>query len=234
MNEVVNPVGSMFARIAGVYDFLNHFLSVGIDRYWRRELTKLVRYGQTGIIPDLAAGTLDVALGVLSRYPEAIIPAFDFCPEMLARGIKKLNTRERKQKIQPCTADILHLPMQDNSADSVTIAFGIRNISDRKTAFREMARVLVPGGRACILEFGSGRDKIWGGIYNFYLGRILPGIGKFFSTGDSAYSYLAETIKIFPAAEELAGEMLEAGFENVGYRRLTSGIVCLHWGDKPQ
>lgn len=227
-----NPVGEMFGRIAGVYDFLNHFLSLGIDRGWREKLAAEVRLGHTGMVLDLAAGTLDVALTILRQHPGAIIPAIDFCPPMLARGRRKLNDDAQKNHIFPCAGDALRLPLPDNCADSVTMAFGIRNIQPRTDAFREMFRVLAWGGKACILEFGSGQERIWGGIYNIYLGHILPGIGKLVARDDAAYAYLARTIRDFPPAAALASEMAEAGFVNVGWRKLTSGIVCLHWGFK--
>lgn len=228
-----NPVGQMFGRIAGVYDFLNHFLSFGIDRRWRKELAAEVRLGHTGVVLDLAAGTLDVALTILRQYPRAIIPAIDFCPPMLVRGRQKLNGDAKKNHIFPCAGDALRLPLRDNCADSLTMAFGIRNIQPRTDAFREMFRALAPGGKACILEFGSGQERIWGGIYNFYLSCILPGIGKLVARDDAAYAYLARTIREFPTAAVLASEMAAAGFVNVGWRKLTSGIVCLHWGFKP-
>lgn len=227
-----SPVNAMFGRIAGVYDFLNHFLSLGIDRYWRRELAGLVTEGENGIIADLAAGTLDVALVVLKAHPNVHIPAVDFCQPMLERGLKKLHTKEQKKRILPCMGDATALPFADNSVDSLTMAFGIRNINPRKGAFKEMLRVLAPGGRACILEFGSGQERIWGGLYNFYLEHILPRLGALYAHDNHAYSYLSRTIKEFPHARRLAEEMEEAGFEAVNFRKLSSGIVCLHWGHK--
>ena len=112
------------------------------------------------------------------------------------------------------------------------MAFGIRNITPREAAFREMLRVLTPGGRACILEFGSGRERIWGGLYNFYLGRILPRVGRLFSGDTAAYGYLAETINAFPSARALEKELIDAGFASAWHRKLTSGIVCLHLAEK--
>jgi demethylmenaquinone methyltransferase / 2-methoxy-6-polyprenyl-1,4-benzoquinol methylase len=114
----------------------------------------------------------------------------------------------------------------------VTMAFGIRNILPRHEAFAEMARVLVPGGRACILEFGSGKQRVWGGVYNVYLDYILPRIGKIISQDASAYTYLADTIRNFPVAEALEEEMREAGFAAAWHIPLTSGIVCLHIAEK--
>ena len=222
----------MFGTIARFYDFLNRLLSLGIDQYWRRELAKEVIPGK-GIVLDLAAGTLDVALMVRKRYPYVLVPAFDFCPPMLQYGATKLKGDNQKA-ILPCCADCKRLPLADSTVDSITIAFGIRNIIPRKAALSEMLRVLRPGGKVCILEFGSGQERIWGGIYNFYLNVLLPRIGRFFSRDRAAYSYLAETICAFPPAMAFEQEMQEVGFIRTRYRKLTSGIVCLHLGEKPQ
>lgn len=222
-------VAGMFGRIAAWYDFLNRLLSLGIDQHWRRVLAESARPGD-GLALDLAAGTLDVALALRRVAPGATVAALDFCPPMLARGRRKLKG-ENRARILPVAADARRLPLRDGAAACITMAFGIRNIAPRGAAFAEMLRVLRPGGRACILEFGSGRERIWGGVYNAYLNHLLPLVGKAFSR-DGAYGYLAESIRAFPTAEELAREMREAGFARVEYRKLTSGIVCLHVGEK--
>lgn len=227
----VNPVGAMFGRIAGVYDLLNHLLSLGIDRGWRRALAALAPDGD---LLDLAAGTLDVALALAKQRPQASILALDFCQPMLARGLKKLATPRMRVQIQVAAANALALPLPENRMDGVTIAFGIRNINPRSRAFAEMLRVLKPGGKVCILEFGSASERIWGGVYNSYLAGLLPLIGRLIARDNTAYAYLAESIRAFPTAPLLAQEMTAAGFERVGYRRLTGGIVCLHWGYKPE
>lgn len=225
-------VRGMFGRIVRFYDFLNHFLSFGIDRQWRRVLAASVKCGPRGRVLDLAAGTLDVALALARAHPSIMIPAMDFCQPMLEQGRKKLAGRPGT-RIMPVTADAKLLPLPDNCVDSVTMAFGIRNINPRAEAFVEMLRVLAPGGRACILEFGSGREKIMGGVYNFYLNNILPLVGRAFARDRTAYAYLAQSIDNFPPAGDLADEMRAAGFANVSWRRLTCGIVCLHMGEKP-
>ena len=234
MNDAIKEhdaqVSNMFGRIAHSYDLLNHVLSLGIDCYWRRELALSVREGTTHRLLDLTAGTLDVSFALRRHHPGFDVLAMDFCQPMLVRGRQKIASRGER-RITTVTADAKKLPLPDCSVDSITIAFGIRNILPREDAFREMLRVLTPGGRACILEFGSGRERIWGGLYNFYLNRILPLIGRFVSH-DLAYSYLARTIMAFPSARELKAEMEGCGFSRVWYRKLTSGIVCLHVGEK--
>ena len=222
-------VAGMFGRIAGWYDFLNRLLSLGIDQHWRRVLARAACPGD-GLALDLAAGTLDVSLALRREAPDALVAAMDFCPPMLAHGRRKLKGGNARH-ILPVAADARRLPLRADSAACITMAFGIRNIAPRPAAFAEMLRVLRPGGRACILEFGSGRERIWGGLYNVYLDHILPRVGRAISR-DGAYGYLADSIRAFPTAAELEEEMRTAGFARVWHRKLTSGIVCLHVGEK--
>lgn len=223
-------ISGMFGRIVNVYDPLNRILSLGIDQYWRGQLAAEMPGDPGKLLLDLAAGTLDVSLKMAQKWPRARICALDFCMPMLRRGRKKL----RGQNIRLCAADARALPLPDNVADGLAIAFGIRNITPRPPAFAEMLRVLRPGGKAVILEFGSGGEPIWGGLYNIYLNHFLPRLGRLVASDKSAYDYLARTIRKFPPADILAGEMREAGFARIGYRRLTGGIVCLHWGFRPE
>lgn len=221
-------VASMFNRIAPWYDLLNHTLSLGLDIYWRRQLIRTLKLHSSKTVLDLAAGTLDVSRQLDRQGLCSGIVAMDFSWSMLARGRKKVDPR----KVIAVCGDARTLPLPDQSLDSVTIAFGIRNILPREAAYAEIQRVLVPGGRLCILEFGSGQQKIWGGIYNWYLQKILPAIGRLVSSDRSAYVYLADTIRDFPSASALKNELLESGFEQVAFRYLSSGIVCLHLADK--
>jgi demethylmenaquinone methyltransferase/2-methoxy-6-polyprenyl-1,4-benzoquinol methylase len=221
----------MFGRIARFYDLLNHILSLGIDRSWRTTLAVAALENGGAVTLDLAAGTLDVALALHRLRPEILVPALDFCPAMLSGGRRKLR-RDNAVRVLPVAADAKKLPLRANSADCITMAFGIRNILPREAAFAEMLRVLKPGGRACILEFGSGRERIWGGLYNFYLNRILPCVGRLISKDKAAYAYLAETIRAFPTARKFEEELLDAGFARAWHKKLTSGIVCLHVGEK--
>lgn len=223
-------VAGMFGRIAGWYDFLNRFLSLGLDILWRRRLVAEAfdPAGGTGRVLDLAAGTLDVSLELARVRPGCRVTAADFCLPMLARGREKLARAGGRPAIDPVQADALALPFKPDTFDAATIAFGIRNIVPRAGAYAELLRVLKPGGRLCILEFGSGRRRIVGGLYNVYLERVLPGIGRLFSRDAKAYRYLADTIRAFPDAETLAGELRAAGFTQVRHRAMTLGVVCLH------
>lgn len=235
----------MFGRIVRWYDGLNTLLSCGLDRVWRKRLAReaLDCPRRTRRVLDLAAGTLDVSLALRRQAPDSSVLALDFCPPMLLAGRRKLHG-DNARVIKPVVADALHLPLPDACVDAVTIAFGIRNIVPRDAAFAEMLRVLVPGGRACILEFGSGKNRIWGGLYNVYLNRVLPGIGRLVSRdtlgkngdpsckGGGAYGYLAHSIRAFPTATELEDELRAGGFAHVRHIPLTSGIVCLHTAEK--
>lgn len=220
-------VARLFDGIAGWYDFLNHFLSAGLDVYWRRRLVRFVRLGSTQTVLDLAAGTLDVSREILRQHPQAKVLAFDFSRSMLCAGAGKVPA------VFPVQADGRVLPLPDACVDTVTIAFGIRNILPRTDAYKEILRVLTPGGRLCILEFGTGQARIWRGLYNFYLRAILPRIGRFFSKDPSAYQYLADTIRAFPDAKILCSELLDAGFDQASYQALSSGIVYIHVARKP-
>jgi demethylmenaquinone methyltransferase / 2-methoxy-6-polyprenyl-1,4-benzoquinol methylase len=222
-------VERLFSRIALWYDFLNHFLSLGVDIYWRRRLVRLVRGEGRLVVLDLAAGTMDVSRELHRIHPEARIVAADFCLPMLRRGKRKISPME---PVHAVCADGLRLPFPDQTFDAVTIAFGIRNIRPRSGAFEEIRRVLKPGGRLCILEFGTAGRPVLKGFYNVYLRVVLPLVGRLVSRDKDAYRYLAETIAAFPGEEALGNELVAAGFEQVYYLPLTAGIVFIHVGLK--
>lgn len=226
-------VADMFGRIAGWYDFLNHALSGCQDMYWRYRLAKAARPKPGGTVLDLAAGTMDVSVELLKQYPTCRVAALDFALPMLENGKAKKLRDGREERIYPVQADGRALPLPASSMAAATIAFGIRNILPREDAYKEFYRVLKPGARLCILEFGTGSKRVWKGLYNFYLDKLLPFIGDRISGDPGAYRYLAETIKTFPDERALSQELLDAGFERVYSVPMMSGIVYLHVGEKP-
>ena len=231
-------VSAMFGRIAPGYDAANRILSFGIDRLWRRRLVRGVNAafapGSRRRILDLAAGTYDVSLALARSVPGATVIAADFCLPMLLAGKAKLAGADayERGRVAPLAGNGLCLPLKDCSVDAVTVSFGLRNMLPREEALAEAHRVLVPGGVFHILEFGSAKGRIWGGLYNLYLTRILPFVGGLVTGDREAYAYLSRTIGAFPEAADLAGELRAAGFLDVRFERLWGGIVYLHTGKK--
>jgi demethylmenaquinone methyltransferase/2-methoxy-6-polyprenyl-1,4-benzoquinol methylase len=227
--EKAAHVRRMFSSIAPRYDLLNHLLSLNIDRLWRRRAVDLLAWEKRpgGRYLDNCAGTLDLALE-LARRPafRGTVVGSDFTFAMLVGGAKK---RER-HNISAVCADALNLPYPDESFDGGTVGFGVRNLADLDRGLREMARVLKPGAKLVVLEFTTPAWQPFRAIYLFYFLRVLPLVGRLISSHGSAYTYLPESVLRFPEPAELARRMAEAGFDQVGWRRMTGGIVALHVG----
>lgn len=221
----------MFARIATRYDLGNRVLSLGVDRFWRRQLVRAVHAGNPRDVLDVATGSGDVAFALADQLgPNARITGMDFCPPMLdAAEDKKHAAGERYAKVTFQPGDGLALPAADESFDAVTISFGLRNMADRHRSLTEMWRVLRPGGRVFVLEF-SQPQRWFRPLYLFYLRHVLPTLAGWLTGDRQAYVYLNETIEAFPGRAALAAELRAAGFRDVAARGLTFGIVALHSG----
>lgn len=215
----------MFGRIAGRYDFLNHFLSAGIDRRWRRALLECAGEVQGRTLVDVCCGTGDVALAFEERGARVL--GVDFTPEMLsladAKGGQSAFLR----------GDALRLPVSDDRADLATVAFGIRNVEDPRRGLAEMARVVRPGGQVLVLEFNMPPGRILGPLYRFYFARILPRIGALVARDRAAYTYLPDTVAQWPEPSEFRSWMEAAGLVECEHRLLTGGIACLFHGRVP-
>jgi demethylmenaquinone methyltransferase / 2-methoxy-6-polyprenyl-1,4-benzoquinol methylase len=227
----------MFGEIAPWYDFLNHLLSLNIDKRWRTKTAKLVPPGPaaSGPILDLCTGTGDLAL-TYDRACNGTIPLIgaDFCHEMLVRASQKTRAAGASERIRFVEADAQALPFPADTFQLVTIAFGLRNITDPDAGLKEMVRVTRPGGRVAILEFSKPRHWLFGRLYRWYFRYLLPLIGQILCRNrESAYRYLPESVLKFPDYEELAAKLESHGLTDVKYEPLTFGIATLYVGVKP-
>lgn len=233
-SEHARAVHEMFSGIAGKYDFLNHFLSLNIDKRWRRKVVSRLSSevsNPDSLILDVACGTGDLTLE-LSRAGEAKVIGTDFCRPMLgiAHG-KSLPLTKRPPFIE---ADGLRLSFDNETFDAVTIAFGLRNFSNWRDGVIELSRVLKPGGKLVILEFSSPRVPGLRQLFNFYFRTILPRIGGVVSGSRGAYEYLPDSVSRFPDQTGLAELMSSVGLSDVSYENLTGGIAAIHIGTKLQ
>jgi demethylmenaquinone methyltransferase/2-methoxy-6-polyprenyl-1,4-benzoquinol methylase len=232
LSEKGEKIQQMFGTIAPRYDLLNRMLSFGIDRRWRRKAVRLLKYREGARILDVATGTGDVALEIARTTPPSVkITGADFCKEMVDLGQIKAAQSPYADRIDFKVAPCEDLPFPNETFDSITIAFGIRNVVDRKLGLAEMWRVLRPGGRMIILEFSTPRSHLFRQIYYFYFRRLLPVIGGLISTYN-AYKYLPDSVLEFPSHEEFAAMIEDAGFHSVHIRELTFGIASIYIGDK--
>ncbi len=224
----------MFGEIAGRYDFLNHLLSLNIDRYWRMRTVHAVPPRPGAKILDICTGTGDLAFAYYKAAAgKAQIVGADFCLPMLALArdkAKKFGTAS----ITFIEADAQQIPLEDNQFDIVSVAFGLRNVADTDRGLAEMARVCAPGGKVAVLEFSTPRWQPFGMIYGWYFRHILPRIGQLFARNShAAYDYLPSSVGQFLQGEELAERMRAAGLVDVGFRGLTLGVATLYVGTKP-
>ena len=231
--EHANRVRDMFAAIAGRYDLLNHLLSGHIDKRWRRLVVRKLRNSidTTGAqILDVACGTGDLSL-TLSAATGARVVGTDFCRPMLEIAARKSATRGLV--IPFVEGDALRLPFRDSSFEAVTIAFGLRNLSDVERGLAELLRVIKPGGLVAVLEFSKPVVPGFRLLFNVYFTRVLPFLGGLISGSKSAYQYLPDSVTRFPDQKELSSLMRKVGLESVEYENLTGGIAALHTGKRP-
>jgi demethylmenaquinone methyltransferase/2-methoxy-6-polyprenyl-1,4-benzoquinol methylase len=232
--SAAHAVRQMFDEIAPRYDFLNHVLSMNVDRLWWRRTARSFSHilsRSDARVLDLCAGTGDMSVAmraVASRQKSsAKIVALDFSHQMLQHGLNKYNAK----KIQPVEADALHLPLADNSIDLVVSSFGFRNLANYDAGLREIFRVLKPHGEVGILDF-SEPGGLLGKLYGFYFRKVLPRIGTMISGVRGPYDYLPASVQKFPAPQEMLKRMEAAGFSDVGWTPYTFAIAGLYRGKK--
>lgn len=226
-------VAGVFDSVAGKYDVMNDVMSLGIHRLWKRQTidSSAARKGQR--ILDLAGGTGDLTAKfsrIVGDQGQVILA--DINASMLQVGRDKLRDLGVVGNVNYVQANAEELPFPDNHFDIITIAFGLRNVTDKDKALRSMLRVLKPGGRLLVLEFSKPEHDALNTLYDFYSFNILPQMGALIANDKESYQYLAESIRMHPDQETLKHMMLEAGFEQVTYQNMTGGIVALHRGFK--
>jgi len=224
-------VRSMFDGIAPHYDFLNHFLSAGIDKCWRRKLIAMALRHHPKHILDVATGTGDLAIAALKLTPDQIV-GIDISEAMLEIGKQKLFHKKLNQTIQLQSGDSEDIPFPDHSFDLVMVAFGVRNFENLQKGLLEMQRVLKSGGHVMILEFSKPQTFPVKQLYHFYFTRILPFLGRIISKHHNAYTYLPRTVIAFPQGKEFINILSGCGFNKISQRRLTFGIATIYEGEK--
>ena len=224
-------VAEMFDNIAGNYDFLNHFLSMGIDIYWRKRLVKRLKKQAPKHILDVATGTGDLAVEMLKADPKKII-GIDISNGMLEVGRKKIKAKGLEDIITLQQADSENLPFDDDSFDAVSVSFGARNFENLEKGLSEMCRVLSPGGKLYILEFSQPTIFPFKQIYQFYFKYILPLVGKMVSKDNAAYTYLPESVSAFPYGKKLNQIIENCGYSNAKNYPLTMGVATIYIAEK--
>lgn len=224
-------IATMFNSISGKYDFLNHFLSLGIDILWRKRAVRLLKKYQPKLILDIATGTGDFAIEALSLNPEKII-GVDISEGMLSIGREKLIKKNLTDKIELLSGDSEVLPFEDNFFDAVIVSFGVRNFENLEKGLSDMLRVLKPGGKVLILEFSKPKLFPFKQIYRFYFQWILPKIGKLISNNHAAYTYLPDSVEAFPDGDDFLNILYKIGFQKNQCTPLTLGISSIYSGSK--
>jgi demethylmenaquinone methyltransferase / 2-methoxy-6-polyprenyl-1,4-benzoquinol methylase len=234
MDEKKLMVKSMFDSIAWRYDFLNHFLSFGIDYRWRKKAVRIIsRYKKNPYILDVATGTGDLAIASLNLDPVKVT-GIDLSEKMLEKGRLKIQKKGLSDKIELVKGDSEQIDFDENVFDVVMVAFGVRNFCDPLKGLAEMYRVVKPGGILMVLEFSKPSVFPFRQLYNFYFFNILPFFGRLFSKDKTAYNYLPESVMKFPDNEAFLQMIASSGFVSSSQIKLTGGIASIYTGFKPE
>ncbi len=225
-------VAEMFDSIANRYDFLNHFLSAGIDKGWRKKGIKELQGIHPKTILDVATGTGDLAITANTILHPDKITGIDISEGMLELGRKKIKALNIDDKIELIQGDSETINYKNSSFDAITVAFGVRNFENLEKGLSEMFRVLKPGGKVSIIECTIPKNFLLKGLYNFYMFTVVPVFGKLFASNGKAYKYLNSSVQAFPNRQSFLNIMHKAGFKNVYYKSLSLGICCIYCGSK--
>ena len=224
-------VAQMFNNISKRYDFLNHFLSLGIDILWRKKAIKILEKYKPEYVLDVATGTGDFAIEALKINPKKVT-GVDISEGMMAVGRKKLQKMKVDHIVELKYGDSENLPLEDNSVDAIIVAFGVRNFENLEKGLGEFHRVLKKDGVAIILEFSKPTKFPIKQLYNFYFSSVLPLVGKLISKDNAAYTYLPESVKAFPDGKEFVDLLTKLNFKSTRCRTLTLGISSIYVGEK--
>ena len=224
-------VAEMFDNISGKYDFLNHFLSLGIDKLWRKKAIKMLKEVKPKRIIDLATGTGDFAIEALKLNPEKVV-GVDISNGMLEKGRIKMKKRGVDDIIEMKNGDSENLPFEDNYFDALTVGFGVRNYENLEKGLSEMLRVIKPGGKAVILEFSKPKKFPIKQLFGFYSKRIIPVLGKSISKDKRAYEYLPDSVEAFPEGQDFIDILKKIGYKNVEAKQVSGGIATIYSGIK--
>ena len=235
LDKAPSRIAGMFNAIAGRYDLLNTVLSLGLDRYWRQRAIESLALTGVERVLDVCSGTADVAIGTARARPGGQrVVGVDFAGAMLAKGRDKILAAGLSTHVQLVRGDAMRLPVADASVDALTVAFGIRNVQVTDAACHEMRRVLKPGGRLAILEFGLPQAPGLRQLYAWYFLRVLPRVGSLVSRHGGAYSYLPASVGAFPWGQDFVDVLTRAGFTGAASRPLTLGVVYLYTASRPR
>jgi demethylmenaquinone methyltransferase/2-methoxy-6-polyprenyl-1,4-benzoquinol methylase len=224
--------GAMFDRLADRYDLLNRLMSLGVDKRWRKRTVRELCLSPTARVLDLATGTADLAIDIATRHPQVQVVGVDPSVKMLERGRSKIAKAKLDERVSLQEGIGEALPFADGVFDAVTIAFGIRNCTDRAQAIREMKRVTRPGGRIAILELGEPRGGIMAPMARFHIHQVIPRLGAWIS-GAREYRYLQESIEAFPPSDEFAALMSSCGLRMLELVRFSFGSCHLYLAEVP-
>ena len=225
-------VAEMFDNISGKYDFLNHFLSFGIDHYWRRKTISILKGQSPQLILDVATGTGDLAFSAFKRLQPKKIIGLDISKGMLEVGRVKIKRKNLEGSLEFIHGDSENLPFEDNYFDAVMVSFGVRNFEDLNAGLKEIYRVLKPTGQLLVLEFSKPKKFPVKQSYYLYSNFILPFFGKLISKDKSAYTYLPESVAAFPEGDAFLNELNKVNFKNTYYKLLSGGIASIYSAKK--
>jgi demethylmenaquinone methyltransferase/2-methoxy-6-polyprenyl-1,4-benzoquinol methylase len=233
IEEKEKKVAEVFHSVANKYDLMNDLMSLGLHRFWKKWAIEIACASSGMKVLDLAGGTGDLTYQFSKQVGiNGQVVLADINPSMLEVGKAKLTNLGAINNVKFVEANAEQLPFADNSFDLATIAFGLRNVTDKNKALAELYRVIKPDAKVLILEFSHPKSPVFNKIYDLYSFSVLPFLGKMVADDSDSYQYLAESIRMHPKQEILKQMMIDAGFKNVSYTNLTGGIVALHQGFK--